>query len=96
MAKKYTGYCVIAACNAGNLKPVATIIRHFLPHTELIVCADDDQLNPNNPGLTKGREAAIAAGALLSKPIWPNCAPTSLKDFNDLSCWLAEQEVQNV
>jgi putative DNA primase/helicase len=94
LAEKHPKCCVIAACNAGNLKQVATIIRHFLPHTELIVCADDDQLNPNNPGLTKGREAAIAAGALLSKPIWPNCAPRSLKDFNDLSCWLAEQEVQ--
>lgn len=95
LAEKYPTSCVVAASNAGNLKPVATIIRHFLPNAELIVCADDDRLNPNNPGLTKGREAAITAGALFSKPIWPNCAPTSLKDFNDLHCWLAVQEVQH-
>lgn len=96
LAEKNPKYCVIAACNAGNLKSVATIIRYCLPHVKLIICADDDQLNPSNPGLTKGREAAIASGALFSKPIWTDCAPTSLKDFNDLSCWLAEQEVQHV
>ncbi|KTC81713.1 toprim domain-containing protein [Legionella brunensis] len=96
LAKKHPTHCVIAACNAGNLKLVATSIRSFLPDVELIICADDDRLNPNNPGLTKGREAAIAAGALFSKPIWPNCAPISLKDFNDLHCWLAMQEVQHV
>ncbi|NCT57416.1 MAG: hypothetical protein GW760_06890 [Legionella sp.] len=96
LAEKHPTYCVTAACNAGNLKSVATSIRTCLPTAELIICVDDDRLTPNNPGLTKGREAAIAAGALFSKPIWPDCAPTSLKDFNDLSCWLAEQEVQHV
>ncbi len=96
LAEKHPTYCVIAACNAGNLKSVATSIRNCSSNAELIICVDDDRLTPNNPGLTKGREAAIAAGALLSKPIWPDCAPTSLKDFNDLSCWLAEQEVQSV
>ncbi|MFV0820462.1 toprim domain-containing protein [Tatlockia micdadei] len=89
LAEKNPTYCVIAACNAGNLKAVATTIRYCLPNVELIICADDDRLTPNNPGLTKGRDAAIASGALLSKPIWPQGVPTSLKDFNDLSCWLA-------
>jgi len=91
LAEKYPTYCVIAACNAGNLKAVATTIRHYLSNVELIICADDDRLTPNNPGLTKGREAAIASGALLSKPTWPRGVPTSLKDFNDLSCWLTAQ-----
>lgn len=96
LAQQNPSDCVIAACNAGNLKPLATSIRNSLPDRELIICVDDDRLSHDNPGLTKGREAAIAAGALLSKPVWPVSAPTSLKDFNDLYCWLNRQEVRDV
>jgi len=32
LAQDYPNYCVIAACDAGNLKPVATIIRHNIPN----------------------------------------------------------------
>lgn len=96
LAMKYTDYCVIAACNSGNLKHVAMKIRQTISNAEIVICADDDRLNPENPGISKGREAAILAGAFFSKPNWPEDAPISLKDFNDLECWLADKEVQNV
>lgn len=96
LAEKYPTYCVIAACNAGNLKHVALHIRKNISSAEIIICADDDRLRSDNPGLIKGREAAIASGALFSKPKWPEGSPKLLKDFNDLKCWLADNEVQHV
>ncbi|MDP3559024.1 MAG: toprim domain-containing protein [Legionellaceae bacterium] len=93
LAKKYSDVSVIAACNAGNLKDVAMNIRSRLPTAEIVICADDDRLNPDNPGINKGRIAAIAAGALFAKPKWPEGSPTHLKDYNDLDCWLNDQEI---
>ncbi len=88
--------CVIAACNAGNMEPVAISIRKHFPDVKIIICADDDRLNPDNPGITKGRKAAIAAGALFHQPKWPVGAPESLTDYNDLACWNIEQGVNHV
>lgn len=93
LAHAYPNACVIAACNAGNLKPVAISIRQHLPKAEMIICADDDRLNPNNPGINKGREAAIASESLFAKPNWPEGVPTHLTDFNDLACWQYNREV---
>jgi putative DNA primase/helicase len=93
LAHAYPKACVIAACNAGNLKPVAVTIRKQLPQAKIIICADDDRLNTNNPGINKGREAAIASGSLFVKPNWPDGAPTHLTDFNDLVCWQSNREV---
>ena len=78
---------VLAAVDAGNLKPVATGARNQWPDAEIVVCGDDDRHTPGNPGYTKAREAAIAAGALMAFPQWPPDAPESLTDFNDLANW---------
>lgn len=78
---------VIAAVDAGNLEPVAMSARAYLPHLDIIICGDDDRLNPCNPGRNKARKAAISAGALVAFPSWPVNAPDSLSDFNDLACW---------
>lgn len=80
---------VLAAIDAGNLKPVAMLVRQQWPAAELIVAGDDDRLNPDNPGATQARLAASAAGALLALPQWPADAPLHLSDFNDLAVWLA-------
>ena len=88
--------CVVAACNALNVEPVAVSIRKHFPNVKIIICADDDRLNPDNPGITKGRKAAIAAGALFHQPKWPVGAPESLTDYNDLACWNIEQKVNHV
>lgn len=96
LAQDYPNYCVIAACDAGNLKPLATIIRHNVPNAEIIICADDDRLNSINTGLIKAREASIATGSLIFKPKWPDNAPNDLTDFNDLACWVSRGGEQHV
>lgn len=96
LATEYPDACVIATCNAGNLKPVAVELRRHLQNVKMIIAADDDRITHDNPGLKKAREAAIAAGAFLTKPQWPYGSPASLTDFNDLACWLADNEVQYV
>ena len=63
--------------------------RSLWPAAKIIVAGDDDRLTTGNPGLTKAREAAIAADALLALPQWPSGAPESLTDFNDLAIWRA-------
>lgn len=78
-----TGHAVAVAFDCGNLKPVAEALRAKYPEARLIVCADNDQFTEGNPGVTKGREAAEAAGAGLAAPEFADLAgePT---DFNDL------------
>jgi len=78
---------VLAAIDAGNLKSVALAARCRWPTAELVIAGDDDKLTEGNPGITKARAAAIAAGALLALPQWPDNAPESLTDFNDLAQW---------
>ena len=79
---------VLAAMDAGNLAPVALATRNCWPHATLIIAADDDRLTPGNPGLTRGKEAALLADAQLAVPQWPSDAPSHLTDFNDLATWL--------
>jgi putative DNA primase/helicase len=78
---------VLAAVDAGNLKAVATGARSRWPNAEIIVCGDDDRQTLGNPGATKARAAAIAAGARYALPEWPPAAPLNLSDFNDLYTW---------
>ena len=80
---------VLAAIDAGNLKPVALSARRHWPSAELLIAGDDDRLTAGNPGVTKATIAAIASGALLALPQWPTDAPEHLTDFNDLAVWLA-------
>ncbi|MBV2096895.1 MAG: toprim domain-containing protein [Candidatus Thiodiazotropha sp. (ex Codakia orbicularis)] len=80
---------VLAAIDAGNLEPVALAARRHWPTAELVIAGDDDRLTAGNPGATKAKAAAIASGALLALPQWPEDAPEHLTDFNDLAVWLA-------
>lgn len=82
-----TGEIVFVGFFAGNLKPVAEAIRKQWPDAKLIICADNDQFTPGNPGFTKGREAAAAVGAGI---VWPEFTNQELlngklSDFNDLA-----------
>nr|VFK54171.1 MAG: Toprim domain-containing protein [Candidatus Kentron sp. TUN] len=78
---------ILAAIDAGNLKPVAINARNRWPFAELVIAGDDDRKTPGNPGATKAKEAAIASDALLAFPQWPEGAPDTLTDFNDLVQW---------
>jgi len=84
---------VLAAIDAGNLEPVALAARRRWPCAGLVIAGDDDRLTAGNPGATKAKAAAIASGALLALPQWPENAPEHLTDFNDLTVWLAGGEL---
>ena len=79
-----TGTAVAVAFNAGNLLAVARALRARFPDLRLIICADDDARTPENPGLTKGREAALAVDAWLAVPDFGANRPEGATDFNDL------------
>jgi len=89
-ATQFPGAAVLAAIDCGNLEPVALLTRAKYPAAEIVIVADDDRLTLNNPGLTKARAAAAAVHGKVARPIWPDGAPESLTDFNDLACWLVE------
>jgi len=89
-----SGYPVLVAFDAGNLKPVAEIVKAKYPHLKIIICADDDRWTPGNPGLTKATEAARAVNGLLAIPPFPE--PRTREqgtDFNDLALLLAGKGV---
>ncbi len=66
------------AFNAGNLKPVAKILREKFPDLPIVVCADNDTKTEGNPGVTKATEAAAAVDGLVA-------SPDASGDFNDLA-----------
>lgn len=80
-----TGGTVVVAFNAGNLVPVARLIRKCYPEREIVICADNDAWTDNNPGIEKASEAARAVNGLLAAPEFKDVSkkPT---DFNDLYC----------
>ena len=88
LAQRDPTVCVIAACNAGNLKAVAVNIRDHLPNSKIIIAADIDPV-----GLLKAREAAKAINANIIKPEFPEGISKKFNDFNDLHCWLNSIEV---
>lgn len=77
-----TGYMTIVAFDAGNLLPVARVIRGQYPEAKIIICADNDHGKETNKGLVAGREAATAVGGLLAVPEFPEGDKGT--DFNDL------------
>lgn len=78
-----TGYSVAVAFNAGNLLPVANMLRRKFPKRRIIICADDDNWTKGNPGITKATEAAMESRAFLATPRF-NDIETKPTDFNDL------------
>lgn len=85
-----TGFPVVVAYNAGNLKPVALKIREKYVAAKLIIAADNDQWTKRqngiawNPGIEYGQLAADSCGGEL---VWPHFAandPRRPTDFNDM------------
>lgn len=78
-----TGYCTVVAFNAGNLRPVAEKIRAALPDAVMIIAADDDAFTAGNPGRKAANAAALAVGATIAVPVFPDDRHDET-DFNDL------------
>lgn len=78
-----TGHPAVMAVDAGNLQPVVEAIRAAHPGKRIIIAADNDRANPDNPGLTKATAAAKAIRATLAVPEFAEGEVGS--DFNDLA-----------
>ena len=80
-----TGYPVAVAFHAGNLEPVAKVLRKQFPKLCLVVCADDDAATAGNPGITKAKSAAQAVGGKVAVPDFGTDRPHGVSDFNDMA-----------
>jgi putative DNA primase/helicase len=60
-----TGYPVVVAFDAGNLRKLAESLRANKPDAVIVICADMDE---NNVGQRKASEAAIAVNGLVAFP----------------------------
>jgi putative DNA primase/helicase len=82
-----TGYAVVVAFDAGNLKPVAQALRAKLPDdTRIVVCADDDWAREDgNIGRNSAEEAAQAVGGVVAVPVFDEeVRAKDDTDFNDM------------
>lgn len=85
-----TGLPVMVAFDAGNLEPIATMLRGKLPNARIVLCADNDRFTtrrdgtPHNPGVEAATKAAKACGGILAVPTFPADAEGKPTDFNDL------------
>jgi putative DNA primase/helicase len=87
-----TGLPVIVAFNAGNLKPVAVVMRAKYPDARFVIAADNDQWTKRadgsswNPGQDYARQAAVAInGAIV---VWPEVDADDearRTDWNDIA-----------
>ena len=77
---------VFVALDAGNLQPVAELLREQYPEQRILLCADDDYRTRGNPGRSKAVAAAKAVGR--ADYIYPIFRPANRRekdtDFNDL------------
>lgn len=69
-----TGFQTVVAFNAGNLKPVATLLRSCHQDVEIVIAGDNDPV-----GIKKATEAANEVGGVA-------VFPEGVNDFNDLAC----------
>lgn len=79
-----TGHAVAVAFNAGNLLPVAQVLRGRFPNIEIIIAGDNDQWLENNIGVTKATETAKAVNGKLVIPEFQN-TESKPTDFNDMA-----------
>ena len=63
-----TGWGAVMAFDSGNLPAVAKKIRSLYPLNRIVIAADDDFKNKDNPGVKKAKEAAIVCGGRVALP----------------------------
>ncbi len=79
-----TGYAVLVAVDAGNLKSIASMARRHYPERIIILCADNDTGKNENVGVRAATAAAKAISGLVAIPPSHDGKAT---DFNDLHQW---------
>jgi putative DNA primase/helicase len=88
---EYEGHAVACARNCGNLLDVGKHLQRSRPLAVLIIAGDDDRQTEGNPGKKAAIKAAAALGCGHVLPPFPDDAPLTLSDFNDLRQWRATQ-----
>ncbi|MEY2654017.1 MAG: hypothetical protein RLZZ524_1045 [Pseudomonadota bacterium] len=77
---------VVVALDAGNLQPVAEMLRERYGSSKLLICADDDHQTAGNPGRHKAHLASREVSDCAY--VWPVFHPANRgakdTDFNDL------------
>lgn len=63
-----TGWTVLVAFTAENLLPVAVAAREKWPERTMIICGDNDQDTPGNPGRAWAEKAGAAVDAAVVLP----------------------------
>ena len=77
---------VVVAFDSGNLTPVVQALHAKYPRQPILVLADDDHRQANNPGLRHGRMAAEAVRGLCLSPDFNHGEKErGLTDWNDLA-----------
>lgn len=80
-----TGYPVVIAFSASNLKHIASMMRERHPDKSILLCADNDQVSAlktgKNAGVVSAAEAASHVGGFVCIP---EGLPEDGNDFNDL------------
>ncbi len=61
---------VAIAFDAGNLLPVALVLRRRYRAARILVCADDDFATRDNPGIAAASAAALAVGGAWLAPVF--------------------------
>lgn len=79
---------VACTMSAANILSACQLLQIQYPHANLIIAGDDDRQTDGNPGRIAATRAATALGCGIVMPQWPDSAPLSLTDFNDLRLWL--------
>lgn len=80
-----TGRPVAVAFDAGNLAPVARVLRKKYPDALIVVAGDDDRDTEARTGTNPGRvKATAAARAVRGLAVFPEPLPEGGSDFNDL------------
>lgn len=90
-----TGFAVVIAFSASNLKHVAALMRERYPDKRIVMCADNDteteKKTGRNAGVIAATEAARSINALVCVPMGlPDCG----NDFNDLMHFAGIESVQ--
>lgn len=81
-----TGWPVAVAFDAGNLKPVAAMLRQRCPGARLVIAADDDHAGKSNTGVMKATAAARAVRGVVAVPRFASSEQDRGVDWNDLAC----------
>ena len=88
------GIPVVCAMDAGNLAPVAILLRMKFPSLKITIFADNDIVTNGNPGIAKGRDAQKSiSDSSIFFPSWSNHKFQSV-DWNDIYCVVGKETMK--